>query len=130
MVCLDTSILIDILHGRPEILSLREELSRSKEMISAAAPSVMELWYGAKIGKSSEVEKAKVLGLIDALDIMPLDINSAREAAEIQADLLSKGSLIDTEDIMIAAIAKVNGEKIVTRDEHFTRIPGLIVLKY
>ncbi len=31
---------------------------------------------------------------------------------------------------MIAGIAKANGEKIVTRDAHYTRIDGIKVLKY
>jgi len=39
--------------------------------------------------------------------------------------------MIDIEDIMIAAIAIVNGEKILTRNsKHFKRIEGLEVEEY
>jgi predicted nucleic acid-binding protein len=130
MACLDTSFLVDLLHGKPQALNLKETFDRGNEMISVAAPSVMELWLGALQSKYSGAERAKILGLLEVLDVMPLDLNAAKEAAEIEADLVSRGVTISTEDIMIAAIAKVNGEKVVTRDEHFTRIPGLIVLKY
>ena len=34
------------------------------------------------------------------------------------------------EDIMIAAIAKTHGEKVVTRDAHYSKIHGLKMLKY
>src|SRR3989338_5432212 len=49
-----------------------------------------------------------------------LAIHSEREKAKI----------IQLEDIQIAAIAKAHGEQLITRDEHFARIPGLRVLKY
>jgi predicted nucleic acid-binding protein len=64
------------------------------------------------------------------LEVLSLDNDSAKEAAEIQFNLSKKGIKIDNEDIMIAAIAKLNGEKIITKDNHFTFIDGLKVLKY
>lgn len=130
MACLDTSFLVDILRGRPEAVKILEELDRSKEMLSIAAPSVMELWLGAMLAKVPAAEKAKVGELVESLDILPFDLNSAKEAAEIEAGLILKGLSIGAEDIMIAAIVRVNGEKLVTKDEHYARIPSLTVLKY
>ncbi len=130
MACLETTFLIDILKGKEEIINLREELERSEERLTAAAPSVAEVWFGALFSKKSEKEKSKIRELIKSLEILPLDSSSAEESAEIDAELTRHGIRIETEDIMIAAIAKVNGEKLVTRDQHFARIPGLRVLKY
>ncbi len=130
MTCLETTFLIDILKGKEEIIRLRDELEKSEPRLTVAAPSVTEIWFGALFSKKSEKEKARIKELISSLEILPLDLASAEEAAEIDADLTKHGTRIDTEDIMIAAIAKTNGEKLVTRDHHFARIPGLRVLKY
>ncbi len=130
MACLETTFLIDILNGKEEIIKLREELEKTEVRLTIAAPSITEIWFGALFSKKSEKEKNKIRGLISSLEILPLDLSSAEEAAEIEAELTRQGNRIGTEDIMIAAIAKVNGEKLVTRDQHFARIPGLRVLKY
>jgi tRNA(fMet)-specific endonuclease VapC len=130
MACLDTSLLVDILRKKPEAASIMDELDKGIEALSIAAPSVMALWAGALRATDSEKEKGKVSELIKSLDVLPFDENSAKEAAEIEFALSANGISIDAEDLLIAAIARVNSEKIVTRDEHFTRIPGLIVLKY
>lgn len=76
------------------------------------------------------LEKANINELISSLIILPLEEKASKEAAEIEAGLIKKGGQIETEDVMIAAIAKVNGKRLVTRDEHYARIPGLRVLKY
>lgn len=126
MACLETTFLIDLLRGKPEIKELKEELDKSETLICIAAPSVMEIWN--KITKISQ--KDKINELIASCLILPLDEKSAREAADIQAELRKTGTIIDLEDIMIAAIAKSNGEKLVTRDGHYAKIPGLKMLKY
>ncbi len=130
MVCLDTTFLIDLLKGKEGVRELKESLYRMESSLAVPAPAVMELWLGACLAKASDAEKEKVRELLASLDFLSLDEDSAREAGEIEAGLLLKGSRIQTEDIMIAAIARTNGCKVVTRDAHFTRIPGLRVLKY
>lgn len=90
----------------------------------------MELWCGACLAGSSPAEKAKVLDVIQSMNIVPLDEKSAQEAGKIEAELLRSGLIIEAEDIMIAGIARLRGETIVTRDAHYTRIPGIRVLKY
>ncbi|HLC67148.1 MAG TPA: PIN domain-containing protein [Candidatus Nanoarchaeia archaeon] len=130
MACLDTTFLIDLLRKKPEIVALKDDLDRSEQRLTIAAPAVMELWFGILANNASAREKARVLELFDTLEILPLDRKSAQEAGEIEAALVSSGQQIETEDIMIAAIARVNGEKVVTRDRHYARIPGLQVHKY
>ncbi len=130
MACLETTFLIDLLKRKPQINFFKDELDKTESVLSIAAPSVKELWAGASLSNFPEKERGKVMELLESLQFLPLDLNSAKEAGEIEADLIKKGLSIGTEDIMIAAIAKVNGEKLVTRDQHFARIPGLRVLKY
>jgi predicted nucleic acid-binding protein len=46
------------------------------------------------------------------------------------SDLLNRGESISDFDELIAAITITNGAAIVSRDNHFNRIPGLKVISY
>ena len=129
MACLETTFLIDLLRGKDEVCTLKDELDKT-ETLTVAAPSIMEIWSGALLAKLSAAEKAKINALLQSLHVLPLDGESAKEAGDIEAELFQKGLPIETEDVMIAGIARAHGEKVVTRDQHYARIPGLKVLKY
>ncbi len=130
MVCLETTFLVDLLHGQKDVTELKESLDKTESIIAVAAPSVMELWSGANFARLPEKEKTKINELIGSLIILPLDEKSAKEAGEIEAALMKAGAIIGTEDIMIAGIARANGEKLVTRDSDFAKISGLQLIKY
>lgn len=130
MACLETTFLIDLLRGKPAVKELKDELDRTETRLAIAAPSIMELWAGSCAAKGTQAEQDKIIELMESLEILPLDGRSAREAGEIEADLIAKGLAIQAQDVMIAGIARINGEKVVTRDEGYARIPGLKVLKY
>lgn len=130
MACLDTSFLVDLLRGKKEVETLKDELDQHETTLVIASPSIMELWSGACRSSHPEKEQKKINELLQSFLILPLDSSSAKEAAEIEVELLKKGQMIETEDIMIAGIARSHGEKIVTRDEHFQRIKGLQLKTY
>ena len=54
----------------------------------------------------------------------------AREYGAINADLRAAGQLIPTNDIWIAATARVYGATVVTSDPHFSRVAGLRVVDW
>ena len=87
------------------------------------------MWLIRKI-ISNHKGKEKISMFLSSYPVLPLDEKSAKEAGETEAELLKSRFTVVIEDIMITAIAKVHGEKVVTRDADFTRIPGLRVLKY
>ncbi len=130
MACLETSFLIDLIRGKASVSELKDELERAEPRLAIAAPSIMELWAGSCAVKKAKAEQDKILELIESLEILPLDDRSAREAGEIEANLSAAGIEIQTEDVMIAGIARIAGEKLVTRDNDYVRVPGLKVLKY
>ncbi len=130
MACLDTTFLIDLLRGRKDIKELKDELNKHESNLYVAAPSVMEIWTGANLNDYPEKEKFKIKYLLESFKVLNFDEKSAKEAGEIQAELIKKGKIIQVQDIMIAAISITNGEKIVTRDEDYIRVNGLKVLKY
>ncbi len=127
MAVLETSFLIDILRNRPSAVELLYKLEQ-RETFLIASPTVMELWEGALRNRMHENEKSKVENLLSAVAVLNFDVNAAKQAAEINVELSHE--MIEPEDVMIAAIALSHGEMLVTRDEHFTRIKGLRVLKY
>ena len=75
-------------------------------------------------------EYEKVDELLKSLEILELDEECAKESGVIESELARRGLPIQSTDVMIAGIAKTHHEKLVTRDAHFARIPGLRVLKY
>jgi tRNA(fMet)-specific endonuclease VapC len=62
-----------------------------------------------------------------AADILPITSEVAEQFAHIFANLRRKGRPIDTNDIWIAAIARVHNLVVVTNDEHFQYVDGLQV---
>jgi predicted nucleic acid-binding protein len=62
-----------------------------------------------------------------AADILPITSEVAEQFAHIFANLRRKGRPIDTNDIWIAAIARVHNLIVVTNDEHFQYVEGLQV---
>ena len=109
MVCLETSFIIDLLRGKAAVKNIKEEIDRTEIRLTIAAPSVMELWVGALISGQSEKEKSKINELLHSLEILDLDEQSAKEAGEIEAELIKKG-------LPIEALIKVL-EKLKKRDE-------------
>jgi tRNA(fMet)-specific endonuclease VapC len=67
-------------------------------------------------------------GLCARFNMLWLDSQEISEkAAQIYAGLKKSGALIPDNDIMIAATALTNSLKLVTDDEHFSRIPNISI---
>lgn len=130
MTCLETTFIIDLLRGKEEIKNFKDELDKSEIFLSVASPTIMEIWMGALMSKLSLKEKEKINELLSSLVVLSLEEKSAKEAGEIEAELLKSGAAVDIEDVMIAGICRANGEKIVTRDQDYMRISGLKIMKY
>ena len=127
---LETTFVIDFLKGRADAVSKMESLIKEGALLSITTPTVFELFAGyAQYGKGEE-EKQKMISFLKSVTLFPLDEEGAREGGIIDGTLIKKGLEIDTEDSMIAGIAKTNNETLLTRDQHFDRIEGLKVEKY
>jgi len=91
---------------------------------------VFELWQGAE-DISDKLKLEKIHSLLDSFGSFNLDVPSSKEAGSIHSELRKKGQVIDAADSMIAGIAKINNETILTRNiKHFSRISGLKVESY
>jgi predicted nucleic acid-binding protein len=68
--------------------------------------------------------------LVRRLEVLPLDGDTAEEAARLGGELDRRGLAIGNLDLLIAAIVRTNRSILVTRDRDFQRIPGLQLETY
>ena len=127
---LDTTAIIDLLHGNNEVVNKIKELQRKNIPLVITSISVFEIWQGTKdIADREKMER--IYYLLESLGNLSFDIPSAEEAGSIHAYLKKEGKIIEPEDSMIAGIAKIHHETILTRNiKHFQRISGLKLESY
>ena len=136
MACLDTSCLLDLLgRGGPE-LSRRaykaiDQLGESEEELTTTLFSVGELYVGVHRSSKPDIERENVEALLEGIAVLPFDERSARTFGMISAHLFSIGKPAGDLDVLIAAVAIINGHSILTRNErHFRNITDLAVITY
>ncbi len=127
----DTSFLIDVMRGDPGAIAKAEKFDGVGIPIYLTPITVFELYVGIGLSKKSSEEKATVHSVISSMPVLPLDFESASEAGLIFAARKKKGRTVDPEDAMIAGIAKLNHETILTRNTgHFSGIEGVRTESY
>ncbi|WP_290595845.1 MULTISPECIES: type II toxin-antitoxin system VapC family toxin [unclassified Archaeoglobus] len=127
MFCLETTFLVDLLKGKKRAIETYKKIRDSK--LFTTSISAWELIRGPKlVGRKKEFEDA--LEMLENIDILPFSFNSAKIAVEVERHLREKGMEINLVDVLIASVAIEHGLKLVTRDEHFSRIKGLEVVNY
>lgn len=117
MRILDTSVIIGILRGEPEIKGLVEELK--SEEIATTVLTYFEI-FSRIYHRNLKGEERIVRRMLRLMPILELDEAAADKAAEIMGRLLKIGKPINAIDILISGIALANGiEEIITRDSDF-----------
>lgn len=128
---LDSSFIIDLMNGLPGAVEKLKRLDQLKENCFITTPTIFELWSGITQSDKPEEEKRKVLDILESQLILNFDKPSAEEAGKIDGTLAKEGSSIDPEDSMIAGIAKLHNETVLTKNiKHFSRINNLKIESY
>ncbi len=128
MVCLDTDVIVHFLRKNKEAVELINKIVATKEKIKITSINEFELWRGIYGFKGVSKEKS-LQQFLSGVHKLPLESNSSKKAAEIFEALQSKGEMVDTLDVIIAAIAISNNESILTLNKkQFERIPGLKII--
>jgi predicted nucleic acid-binding protein len=107
---------------------LRTPIALASEVVLTPV-IVGELLYGFKQGER-EAENRRLLDeFIETprVRVVSLDEETGEHYALILIALRRQGSPIPTNDIWIAASAAQHGLRLLTLDEHFTRVPQLMV---
>lgn len=128
---LDTDFVIDIMENKPESIKRLHKMILSGQPQAIAAPTMFELCSGAIRSSKPEREKERILTTLKGMPIFHLDPASAQRAGEIDGTLMKSGCPIQPADSMIAGIALMTGNAVLTRNvKHFSRVPGLKVETY
>jgi len=123
---LDTDILSEVLKGRnPQVVAQAEAYLRHHAMLTVSAVSVIEVVSGLqRMARSAQLEQ--FLGALNAIEVLPVDTQSAVLAGRIDGDLLRTGQPIGRADPIIAAQAITHGLVLVTGNvRHYERIVAL-----
>lgn len=130
MLVLDTTILIDALRGKEAAKRKIIELEELKEALFTTQINVLELYRGAYLSNKSEEGLEKIKNLLEAFSILSINDDVYEWFAALSYEMQARGESINDFDELIAAITMTNGAAIITRDEHFNRVPGLKVISY
>lgn len=107
------------------------QLEAEGTSITIGSPSIFELFAGVAQSRKAEEEKSKIMTIISSLPQLALDFSSASAGGLIYGEKKRLGREIDPEDAMLAGIARVKSEKVLTRNaKHFSGIEGVAVESY
>ena len=98
-VVLDTTVLIDVLRGRPLAVAGLVELERSGERVYTSVVSVEELVRGLR-GSREEAAAARLLG---GLRLAPIGREEGEQAGRWRREHARRGVTLSQSDCLIAA---------------------------
>ena len=81
-----------------------------------------------RIARGRALDRAREL--LGSLVLLPFDLEACEEAGRLGSLLISHGEELSSADLIIAAITKRHGQRLLTRDQAFARIRGLTVETY
>ncbi len=130
MPALDTSFIVDLLRGKEEALHKLAEMEVEGVSFSTTEINVLELYRGAYLSGKTHQNLEEIRKLLECFQVMELEESVYEVFASLSARLLSEGKPIGAFDELIAAITLLQEGQIVTRDDHFKKVPGLEVISY
>lgn len=131
MVVLDSDILVGILRGEKDAVDFVDKIETEGEKLNTTVINACELFQGALLHHKKDETLKKVENLLSSFGLLIFTSPVSLIAAEIFVELRKKGTMIDVEDIYIAAISRLNDEAVVTRNtKHFNAIKGLAIKKW
>jgi predicted nucleic acid-binding protein len=123
-ICLDTDFLVSFLRGcHEENEFLVQDDSR---VLATTSVNIFELYYGANKSNEKERNLSALAVLLNNIEVLNFDTETAKLAGAAYAKLEKQGELIEFRDLFIGIIAKENGYKIKTKNKrHFSKIEDL-----
>jgi tRNA(fMet)-specific endonuclease VapC len=115
--------MVDFLNGREDAIQLLSPLFDQGLAISII--TYAELYQGVAVLSADDPRRASFTALADSIDILGIDLETAREFGPLRTLLASRGQTIPDMDCLIAATAVRHELTMVARDKHFDRIPNL-----
>lgn len=116
------------MNGSPEAVKKMGELACLDSWIAVTVVTVYEVLKVAYLSSSRDYNIKNVKSVISDVQVLDLSVEACEEASHIFYELEKSGKIIGEFGILIAAIAKANGEAILTRDQHFKSVKGIDVI--
>jgi tRNA(fMet)-specific endonuclease VapC len=123
---LDTNIVI-ALFASEDAVSKHAAVSTD---IYVPAVVLGELYYGAHKSSRPDTNVQRVTDFASASAVLTCDATTAWHYGGIKDALRRKGRPIPENDIWIAAVASQHGLTVVSRDEHFALVDGLVIVDW
>jgi len=125
----DTSFLVDLMRRDQGALAKYAGYEQQGIALATTAITAMELYKGAYVSKNRD-NLIKVRTLLELFTLLSVDETVYEVFGRIAAGLCLTGTPVGDFDEVIAAITLCNDGKIITRDSHFEKIPGLTLIGY
>jgi tRNA(fMet)-specific endonuclease VapC len=122
---LDTDTCAFILRRSSDaLLEKIQEVPIRQQAISAI--TLAELLYGVQVSTKKKANQAAVDALTRHLAVIEFSRDAAAHYAEVRAELKKKGTMIGSNDLLIASHARSLGAVVVTNNtKDFARVKGL-----
>ena len=121
----DSCAWIDYFRPGPAAIGRTLRRTLSEEDVYICGPVIFELIQGVR----SEKEQVGISCALGALPYIEMTEALWMKAGQWSAGLRKTGKTIPFSDILIAMLAIENNLSILTVDEHFRDIPGLMIYK-
>ncbi len=124
-VLIDTNVYTAFKNNNESIVTAFREL----DLIALDVTVLAELMSGFSLGSKMKQNRRELEQFIDSprVEIIEHDAITADFYSQIFKILREKGTPIPTNDIWIASIAMQHGLWLFTLDEHFKKVPGIIL---
>lgn len=121
-ILLDTTVLIDLLRGRPGAIARLRVVRAAGDQPHACAINVEEVVRGLR---GPEVESARML--LAGLRIVALGETEGWHAGEWRRDFAARGTTLTQADCLVASAALSIGGRVATGNPRDFPMPGLTV---
>ncbi len=124
MIILDTNIVFELMRPAPERMVLQWFSSQAAEDLHVTAVTTAEILYGIELISSSRrrdvvrVAAEKMFGDVFADRILTFEDRAARAFSQIVSSRRRQGKSMSGSDAQIAAIARVHGATLATRNNY------------
>jgi tRNA(fMet)-specific endonuclease VapC len=124
---LDTNAVSDLMRDDPKV---KAHLGSHPDPVLTSVVVVGEIGYGLSRlahGKKRKDLEARAQGILALLAIEPVTRPTADIYGSLKAALESQGLALNDNDLWIASTALASGYVVVSRDQDFSKVPGLQV---
>jgi predicted nucleic acid-binding protein len=126
---IDSSVLIHAERSGLDVSSLAQSREEDESFLSVVSAS--ELLHGVHRAADPGTRAKRlafVEGILGAIPVLPIDLETARLHAQLWADLARVGQMIGLHDSWLAATCLAHGLRLATSNvREFRRVPGLEV---